>query len=288
MRFHRSSRVGAYALALVLTSSLPMSGQAQAASPPIPALGPRAGNEFVMYLNAAVQLYENLEYEEALEKLERAKSYVSDIKDDVSISLYKGIILADLGQQEQSRVAFRAGLLLNPNAQLPLKVSPKVTRDFEALRDEVHREMETLGAKQAAQQSVAATKEPPGPSPVSFAPGAVTAAPPPRSRVLPYSLLGGGAVMAGAGVALGVSARSFNERKRELTADEAVLERDKASKKLTIGTVLMGGGLAALGTGVVLLLMPQGTKRPDTSPPDVSLQLTLLPGTLALGATSRF
>jgi hypothetical protein len=85
----------------------------------------RRPKELQTYLQAALRLYESLDYEQALEKLARAKSYVRDLEDDAILSFYEGIILADLNLKEQSRAAFRAGLLLKPDARLPMKVSPK-------------------------------------------------------------------------------------------------------------------------------------------------------------------
>ncbi|NTX55177.1 hypothetical protein [Myxococcus sp. CA039A] len=54
--------------------------------------------------------------------------------------LYEGLVLADLGQRPKSLVAFRQGLTLRPLASLPVKVSPKVQRDFENVRREVTRD----------------------------------------------------------------------------------------------------------------------------------------------------
>jgi tetratricopeptide (TPR) repeat protein len=292
MIFDRYPRVGAGVLVLVLTLTLPLLGHAQ----PV-----RKGNEFQTYLNAAARLYENLEYEEALEKLERAKKYVRDVEDDVTLSFYEGIILADMGRREQSHAAFRAGLLLRPEAKLPVKVSPKVEREFETLRTDVRRELEALRATQEAQKPPVAQKDPAPPLPATPTPANSGTSPPPaltpsvtaetpapRSKVLPYSLMSGGAVLAGAGVALGLSALSFNDRKRELTANEAILERDKASTQLTLGTVLVGGGLAAIGTGVALLLIPRSPSGQSSSTPRATLQLTPLPGGFALGTTGHF
>jgi tetratricopeptide (TPR) repeat protein len=292
MIFDRYPRAGPEVLVLFLALTLPLLGHAQPA---------RKGSEFQTYLNAAARLYESLEYEQALEKLERAKRYVRDVEDDVMISLYEGIILADLDRREQSQAAFRAGLLLRPEAKLPVKVSPKVERDFEAIRADVKRELEALRAKQEAQKPPVAQKDPatprsspPTPTDSStsaqpaLTPGVTAETLAPSFKVVPYSLMGGGAVLAGAGVVLGLSALSFNDRKRELTANEAILERDKASTRLTLGTVWVGGGLAAIGTGVALLLLPRSPQGQSPSTPRATLQFTPLPGGFALGTTGQF
>ncbi len=299
MLFDRRPRKGPRALALLLAACLPMVGQAQPAPKPrgkkaaptqappataAPAPEPTKSTGFQTYLNAAIRLYENLEYEQALDKLQRAKAYVSTVEQDALLSLYEGIIQADMGRQA-AEASFRAGLLLNPDAKLPLKVYPKVERDFEAIREDVRRELEALKAKQDAQQAPPA----PVPPPVSpVAPSVTAQAPAPRSNVVPYSLLGGGAALAGAGVALSLSALSYNDRKRELTANEAILARDKASTQLTVGGVLFGTGMAALASGVTLLLLPQSSSTPGSSSPSASLQLTPLSGGFAVGTTGQF
>lgn len=104
------------------------------------------------YVTAAARLYEDLEYERALEQLQRARKLSRGVDDDVTISLYEGIILADLGRQEQSTAAFKEGLYLKPDAKLPIRVSPKVSRAFEDLRAEVKKELAPILAKRKAEQ----------------------------------------------------------------------------------------------------------------------------------------
>jgi tetratricopeptide (TPR) repeat protein len=286
----------------------PALGQAQsnrsrASSPPAPpapgksASPPRApgkGNEFQTYLNAAVRLYESLEYEQALERLSRARRYVREVEDDVIISLYEGIIHADMGRKEQSQAAFRDGLLLQPDAKLPVKVSPKVERDFEAVRQDVRRELDALHAKQQAEQPRPDPTKP-EPPPLDLTPlaptptpGVSTVAPAPYSRALPLSLMGGGALLAGAGVYLGMTALSFNERKFQLTANEAIQERASASTKLTVGTLMVGGGMAALGAGVVFLVLPQPAPAQASTVRANPPMITPVPGGFALSTTGHF
>jgi tetratricopeptide (TPR) repeat protein len=274
----------------------------------------RRPKELRTYLQAALRLYESLDYEQALEKLGRAKSYVRTLEDDALLSFYEGIILADLNRKEESKAAFRAGLLLKPDARLPMKVSPKVEQDFEAVRADVQRELASQQVplepepppevvqqppptqeKQAATASSAAGADPARPaearrpvlSPAPSTPG-VAAAPSPRPRVLAYALMGGGVAVAGAGVFLGLSGLSFNERKQELTIDEAVKARATASTQLSAGSVLLGVGLAALGTGTVLLLLPGRETGATSTGPKTSLLLSPLPGGFALGSTGSF
>ncbi len=111
----------------------------------------REATDFERYLAAAVRLYENLEYERALEQLERAKRFSRGADDDVLLALYEGVVRADLGEAETARAAFKTGLLLDPEAKLPVKVSPKVAREFEAMRAEAKRELAPLIARREAE-----------------------------------------------------------------------------------------------------------------------------------------
>lgn len=113
----------------------------------LPALSfgaPDAGpppREFESYLLAATRLYDSLDYERALDYLGRAKGKAETMDDDVQVSLYEGIVLAELGRTDDSTTAFRAALLLKSDARLPLKVSPKVEDAFQLERDRVQKEL---------------------------------------------------------------------------------------------------------------------------------------------------
>lgn len=101
----------------------------------------QGGNDgFRARLQAAAWLYEELEYEQALEALSQAKALAKTHEDRLQVALYEGIVLADLGQRAQSLTAFREALGLKLDARLPVRVSPKVEQDFEAVRDEVRNE----------------------------------------------------------------------------------------------------------------------------------------------------
>jgi tetratricopeptide (TPR) repeat protein len=104
-------------------------------SPLRPAL---AADDFQRYLGAAVQLYENLEYERALAQVQRARTVARGVEQDVSLGLHEGIFLAELGRWNEARTAFETALLLEPAAKLPLSVSPKVESQLEAVRQDVN------------------------------------------------------------------------------------------------------------------------------------------------------
>ncbi|EPX59949.1 TPR domain protein [Cystobacter fuscus DSM 2262] len=83
------------------------------------------------------QLYEKLEYEQAFTLIQGARRLPRGVDGEVTLSLYEGIILCEMGLLGPSRAAFREALLMRPGAELPEDVAPKVALFFEAIRLEV-------------------------------------------------------------------------------------------------------------------------------------------------------
>jgi tetratricopeptide (TPR) repeat protein len=117
-----------------------------------PSAGRAAESDYTNYFNAMVRLYESLEYERALEQLDKARKHSRGADDDVTLALYEGTIRSDLGQADQARAAFKTALLLRPDVNIPVKVSPKVRRQFEDLRKSVKKELEPLLRKQREEE----------------------------------------------------------------------------------------------------------------------------------------
>ncbi len=59
----------------------------------------------------------------------------------VSLSLYEGIILYDMGKPVESGDAFQMALLMQEDAKLPEQVSPKIVGHFEAFRQRILQEL---------------------------------------------------------------------------------------------------------------------------------------------------
>lgn len=123
-------------------------------------------DELNRYLAAAVRLYEALEYERALDQFAKAKDLSCGVDDDAMLGLYEGIVRSDLGEAEKAKSAFKEALLLKPDAELPLKVSPKVKRQVEVLRAEAKKELAPIIARQEeerrkkiAEENAAAQKQ---------------------------------------------------------------------------------------------------------------------------------
>lgn len=117
-----------------------------------------ADEDFLRFYNAGLRLHEGLEYERALEQLALAKRQASTGDQMSLVNLAEGVVLSDLNRPEDAMAAFKAGLLLAPDAKLPIKVSPKVMAEVETLRLKVKQELAPLLAKQEADRQRAAAE----------------------------------------------------------------------------------------------------------------------------------
>jgi tetratricopeptide (TPR) repeat protein len=223
------------------------------------------------YLTAASRLYENLEYERALEQLDRAKKLSRGIEDDVTVALYEGAIRADMGQDEQARAAFKTGLYLRPDAKLPVKVSPKVEQQFEDVRVAVKKELAPILARQQQEEAqrraaeakrkatdaplktdstqvIVATSEPETPAvELVEKPGVEK-----RTPALPFIILGSGAVLGGAGAFLGMQSVGEVKAAHEATWDvEMRQHQSTAAGQATAANVLFGVAGAAAIAGAI-------------------------------------
>lgn len=233
---------------------------------------PAAGNDIRRYILAASHLYESLDYDAALEQLARAKALGPRADEEAEIALYEGIIYADMsGHRDQSQAAFRAALLLRPDARLPVKVSPKVERDFEQLRKQVAQELAKAKRSSrpppppASDRPVAAAP-PPTPSLVPDAPPTLAAPPPSGPQLfgvqvpLVPAALGGVAVAAGVGgTVFGLMTRSsLDQAQRATYQDEAYAHWQDATHTAPVAnTLFVAAGLLAGGAVATYFLLPQ-------------------------------
>ncbi|AKF80852.1 hypothetical protein MFUL124B02_16115 [Myxococcus fulvus 124B02] len=219
-------------------------------------------------MERAARLYDDLEYEQALASLADAKALAKTDDERADALIYEGIVLADLRQRQQSLSAFRQGLLLQPESVLPLKVSPKVQRDFEEVRDEVRGK---LGLPVGpARVAVAESDRPELPSKTdsNLTPVASTSShpeldaslvsekeSPSKVRALPLTFAGLGVLTAGVGGYFGLQSRGNIQNAREATTLDAQREHlDEAQGEALAANLLFGVAAAAV-TGAVILYL---------------------------------
>jgi len=262
-------------LALCLMASLPAQALAAAPSPArkTPARkAPARRGDFQSALSAAIRLYEGLEYEQALAQLARARALAQGIEQEVAVTLYQGIVQAELGQRVQSLSSFRTGLYLQPDAKLPAQVSPKVARDFEEVRQDVLRDLgitpqEPVSAEDRPVQppGLVAQVEPPPPAP-AYVPSTRTQRATGRGNILPITLMGATAVAGGAAGFFGLQSRTNIQFAREAAFyDERVSRLREAEQQAFFANLLFGtAGAAAMGA-LATFLIPG-----DSNPPPAS------------------
>jgi hypothetical protein len=254
--------------------------------------------DFDRYLIAAIRLYESLEYEHALAQLGRARKLASTVQEDVIVSLYEGILHADMGRGEEARASFKTALLLDPNAKLPLSVSPKVEKEFETMRTRVKKEL----AGQQAQSQVTGTMVSPKPDPAepsapSMSPSSTLATDRPeqsppgpgtlvpsatpsaplistasdaklRLPTVPLALAGASLLAGGLGTYFGLHSRSqLAAARQSFYEDEAAARISQAQGSARTANLLLGtAGVAAAGALVTWFLL-SGEAAPRAAPP---------------------
>jgi len=235
------------------------------------------------YLLSVNRLYEDLEYERALAQLQRARSLARTVEEHVTLSLYEGIILADMNRWEESAAAFKEALFPQPEARLPVKVSPKVVQHFEAVRQKVRQELAAHAAKApkqeprpvapptveprppaAAQRPGTALQPQPSAMPapaVSEAAPTVTAPAPSRGLLRPQVLIpavSGGVLLIAGGTSYALSRRELSRLRGNdaslATQQDARRSASRGRTYQTLGVGLLGAGAVGLGLSTVLHL----------------------------------
>ncbi|MFY1828312.1 hypothetical protein ACN47A_20480 [Myxococcus fulvus] len=225
------------------------------------------------YLVSIHTLIDDLEFERALEQVARVKKVSKGPEDDVAVSLYEGVILAELshGRMGDANASFKAALILDPDAKLPLSVSPKLMRQFEDVRARVLDELATRGEGRKP-------LEPPAPTPShvpqpALATGAlsspaVSELSGTRSSLRDHALIpavAGGVLVVTGGVFWRLAER---EKSKLETPGSGVGSRDEARavascarSRQTVAVSLLAAGVTGLGIALGLHLSGE----PETS-----------------------
>jgi len=228
------------------------------------------------YLSSAAALFEKLEYEKALAQVKRAKKKSAGPEDDAQIALYEGIVLAEMGDAQATNT-FTLALGMDPKAQLPMVVSPKVQRVFDKARASVNKVLEAQAAAEAQRQAEAraaeAANKPPEPvkvEPVPEPTPVVVIAPPPERSTGAVRKFSGvpaaaGVVAVGVGTVFLVQANgahgSLVAGSPSTQADAQTLAAAGKTQQ-TVGWALVGVGAAAVAAGVVMFAVGGSSDAP--------------------------
>jgi tetratricopeptide (TPR) repeat protein len=227
------------------------------------------------YLNAATTLYENLEYEKALKQLKKARSRAAGPDDEAKVGLLEGIVLVDLGKEQDALTAFKTAFSIDLEAKLPLEVSPKVQAVAERARESVRKllapqleaqRLEEERVKAEAQQRAEAAARAEAELKRQEDEERLRRTAPPLAVVKPaapsvrsYAWIPMALGVASAGVAGGllIDARGKYDGLMNGTAEpeRALAMRDTGKTHATLGAVFIGLAGAGVATAAVMYLL---------------------------------
>lgn len=250
-------RIGGALLSLALSPLLPSAAWAA------------SHTDAQTHLISVGRLYESLEYERALDQIGLARQGPRSTEVEVALSLYEGIILVELGKQEQGNSAFKSALLLQPEAKLPVRAAPKVETLFESVRQKVKREL-AVHEKQEAErwQAVASSPQQAAPTqaPTAVSTAVLRTASQERS-LRRYALLpaiAGGTLAVAGGISWAISRTELNRLRNDspsLATQEDVqrtISRGRTFQK--VGVSLLGVSVAGLATAAGLYMVGAPSK----------------------------
>ncbi|HEY3451358.1 MAG TPA: hypothetical protein VGK67_33680 [Myxococcales bacterium] len=228
-----------------------------------------AASDFARYLESAAQLYGVGDHARALEQLSSARAQPHGADDDVLALLWEGILHDELGDEERACEAFRTGLSLDLEAQLPVQVRQRIGLHFELEREKL---------RQLKKQ--AATVSPPRPPPPPPTDPAADARQPAAERPLRLwaiaPLAAGAAAALAGGAVLGVAKDRYDALMSGAASPaDAPAFRDAGKTFQAVGWTLTAVGVAAAAAGALLLALPPG---PDAPSARVGVVPALVPG----------
>ncbi|ADO68051.1 hypothetical protein [Stigmatella aurantiaca] len=237
------------ALILLLLGIIPSTVRAEGAA------------EVQTYLLSIQRLFDDLEYERALSEIQLARQVPHGTDEEVTLTLYEGILQYELGQQEQGKAAFKSALSLRPEAKLPVQVAPKVKSLFESVRQQVNQEMASLRAQREAERLKAEAAAPALPPP-ALPSATVSEEVQPRRDLRRYALvpaIAGGALAIAGGIAWGISRGELNQLRNDdpklATMEDVQQSISRGRTWQTVGVSLLSVGAAGLAaaTGMYVL-----------------------------------
>jgi hypothetical protein len=230
---------------------------------PAPALA--AKGNIRNHLMVIKQSVVNTEYERALDLIQVARQEPHGTEEDVTLSLYEGILLYELRRRDEAKAAFRRGFLLKPDAELPVPVSPKIQQDADAVRKQAEAELKAMPspppppAEEASPPMRLVPEAAPLQGPSGQSPQLTRSAP---SRLRQHAWIpavAGGALVVAGGITWGLSRSELNKLRddgSDLANLEDVQSTGTRGRNLqTVGISLLGVGAAGLATAATMYLV---------------------------------
>ncbi|WP_140874369.1 tetratricopeptide repeat protein [Myxococcus xanthus] len=227
---------------------------------------------FRAYIRAAAQLYEELEYEAALNVLTVARTQAASEGELAEAAIYEAIVLADLGRRHEAIKAFAEALRLNPDAKLPVRVSPKVVKDFETIQGQALAEQAPAQASASPQPSPVITDTPTLPPTDSPTPSLTTATalsapesptiplvekPTPQQKrsglkQVPLALVGAGILTGSVGAYLTSRSQNNFDKAHDATGQSQRMTLQETARAQNKGAIVMYTAALAALTGAAI------------------------------------
>jgi hypothetical protein len=204
-----------------------------------------ASSSFDAAMKNAHGLYDKADWDASLRELTIAEKYARTDAQRMQVLLFQGAVLANIPDTDAASAAWERALAIDANAELPVRVTPKIQADFSRL-------------KSVAQHPVVEKPAPPPPPPPSVAaPPPVVATPEHHGPgPSPFIALGAGVVAGGIGVALGVLSTQHLDNARAATfANEKLAHYQQAQAFATGANVAYGAAGVAAVLALVLFLV---------------------------------
>lgn len=212
---------------------------------------PEPANPFVAQ---AKGLYQKLEFEKCLKRLDQAGRWDNSKRELAEIELYAGLCLLGLGNEKEAVERLEMALKLDRQVELPPLVSPKVSTLFDKLRARLGPapEPEPEPAPPPADAPAAVNLEPPPPPPPAIVE--------PQSKPVRLGApLAVGAIAVASGIAGGVlggmaKSTEVESRTAHFESDAVMLGRRAQTEALAANVCFAVAGAAAVTALIIYLV----------------------------------
>jgi tetratricopeptide (TPR) repeat protein len=267
--------------------------------------------EVTKYLQAAITLYENLEYAKALAQVQKARTKAKTPDDEARCAVLEGVVLADMGKDEKATAAFTEAFSFDQELKLPVAVAPKIGALAERAREQVRKMLgPTIAAQKAAEEKrladekakadvekaeeerkkaeeLARAQREDEERKKTMQPPPAVARSGPSTNLRPLSWIPGAVGLAAGGVATYFMVRAGNRFETLQRADASVSNaearalRDSGKELQTFGWLFTGVAIAGIGTAAVMFLL-------GAPPPERAVSFVLTPSGGALTLSGSF
>jgi len=204
------------------------------------------------FLAQAKELYEGLDFEKCVSRLEQASSQWQSTRDELrDIELFAGLCQLNLGKTKAAAEHFRTALRIDEASDLPPYSSPKAVDLFLGVKRALQAPPQPMPDDDLPPDAPRPPKLEPRPTPVKPAePGVFEKHPAPAALGI------GAGVALAVGVGLGVNARNLSIQANEARTDQAFGERAAAARGNATGAnvAYVLAAAAAVGAVVAYLL----------------------------------